>query len=156
VLHQASRLPHPGSERYLSADCQQVTLSTDGSALSADWLRASRRRSRRMAAPIRVRLRTDQREPVLQLCADLANGSKHLVLTKPRTGDLSTTIARNDVAVFVGTGTSAHRFYVASAGKEYDALQLAEDAVAEWTRFLSADDSSSSLWGTRIDKILSL
>ena len=76
--------------------------------------------------------------PVLQLCADLANGSKHLVLTSSRTGDPSTTIARNDVAVFVGTGTSAHRFYVASSGSEYDVLQLAEDAVAEWTKFLSS------------------
>ncbi len=75
--------------------------------------------------------------PVLQLCADLANGSKHLVLTSSRTGDPSTTIARNDVDVLVGTGTSVHRFYVASAGKEYDVLQLAEDAVTEWTRFLS-------------------
>jgi hypothetical protein len=77
-------------------------------------------------------------KPVLQLCADLANGSKHLALTKgSRTGDPSTTIARNDVTVFVRTGTSAHRFYVASAGKEYDVLQLAEDAVGEWTKFLS-------------------
>jgi hypothetical protein len=75
--------------------------------------------------------------PVLRLCADLANGSKHLVLTRSRAGDLSTTIARNDVTVFVGTGTSAHRFYVASAGAEYDVLQLAQDAVAEWTTFLS-------------------
>src|SRR5829696_4573865 len=40
------------------------------------------------------------RSLVLQLCADLANGSKHLKLTSSRTGDLSTTIARNDVAVF--------------------------------------------------------
>jgi len=74
---------------------------------------------------------------VLQLCADLANGSKHLVLTHSRTGDLSTTIARNDATVFVGTGTSAHRFYVASCGTEYEALALAEDAVAQWARFLS-------------------
>jgi hypothetical protein len=75
--------------------------------------------------------------PVLQLCADLANGSKHLSLTRSRTGDASTTIGRNDVTVFVGTGTSAHRFYVQSAGTEHDVLQLAEAAVAEWTRFLS-------------------
>ncbi|WP_405717273.1 hypothetical protein OG607_00500 [Streptomyces sp. NBC_01537] len=74
---------------------------------------------------------------VLQLSADLANGSKHLKLTSTRTGDTSTTIARNDVTVFVGTGNSAHRFYVASGGKEYDALQIAEDAVNEWRRFLS-------------------
>jgi hypothetical protein len=74
---------------------------------------------------------------VLQLCADLANGSKHLKLTRSRTGDTSTTIARNDVTVFVGTGTSAHRFYVQSAGTEHDVLQLAEAAVAEWAKFLA-------------------
>jgi hypothetical protein len=36
------------------------------------------------------------------------------------------------------TGMSAHRFYVASAGTEYDVLQLAQDATAEWHRFLSS------------------
>jgi hypothetical protein len=75
---------------------------------------------------------------ILRLAADLANGSKHLVLTSSRTGDTSTTIARNDVTVFVGTGTSAHRFYVESAGAEYDVLQIAETAVDEWSRFLTA------------------
>jgi hypothetical protein len=74
---------------------------------------------------------------VLAICADLANGSKHLVLTNPRTGDHSTTIARNDVTVFVGTGTSSHRFYIASAGVEHDALAIAEAAVSEWENFLS-------------------
>ncbi|MFB6931257.1 hypothetical protein [Streptomyces chartreusis] len=78
--------------------------------------------------------------PKLRLCADLANGSKHLTLRpdRTRTGDASTTIARNDVAVLAGEGSSAHRFYVASAGKEYDVLEIAEDAVKEWSRFLSA------------------
>ena len=75
---------------------------------------------------------------VLQLSADLANGSKHLKLTGSRTGDPSTTITRNDVTVFAGTGTSAHRFYVESAGTEYDVLQLAEAAVNEWTSFFSS------------------
>ncbi|MFB7301336.1 hypothetical protein [Streptomyces rubiginosohelvolus] len=74
---------------------------------------------------------------VLQLCADLANGSKHLKLDRTRTGDISTTVARNDVEVLVGTGSSRHRFYVASGGTEYDARQIAEDAVTEWERFLS-------------------
>jgi hypothetical protein len=74
---------------------------------------------------------------MLQLCADMANGSKHFTLTGSRTGDKSTTIARNDVNIFVGTGTAAHRFYVQSAGKEYDALDIAEAAVAEWTKFLT-------------------
>jgi hypothetical protein len=74
---------------------------------------------------------------VLRLCADLANGSKHLSLTSSRTGDRSTEIARNDVAVLVGTGTSAHRFYVQSGGTEYDVLDIAHAAVAEWSKFLS-------------------
>ena len=74
---------------------------------------------------------------MLQLCADLANGSKHLALTGSRTGDKSTTITRNDVNIFVGTGTTSHRFYVQSVGKEYDALNIAEAAVAVWTKFLT-------------------
>jgi hypothetical protein len=39
------------------------------------------------------------RSPMLKLCADLANGSKHLVLTSTRTNDKSTGIARNDVNI---------------------------------------------------------
>ncbi len=82
---------------------------------------------------------------ILQLCADLANGSKHLVLTRSRTGDTSTTIARNDVTVRLGTGGSAHRFYVQSAGTEYDVLQVAEDGVDEWCKYLTAKGSFSPL-----------
>ena len=75
--------------------------------------------------------------PMLRLCADLANGSKHLVLTGPRTRDKSTGITRNDVNIFVGTGTAAHRFYVQSGGTEYDVIDIAEAAVAEWNEFLT-------------------
>jgi hypothetical protein len=75
---------------------------------------------------------------VLQLCVDLANGSKHLKLTSSRTGDLSTAITRNDATVLARTGTSAHRFHVESADIEYDVLQLAEAAVNEWASFLSS------------------
>ena len=74
---------------------------------------------------------------MLQLCADLANGSKHLVLTKARTGDKSTGITRNDVNILPGTGTAAHRFYVQSGGAEYDVLQIAE-SVDEWEKFLTS------------------
>lgn len=77
------------------------------------------------------------RSPMLQLCADLANGSKHLVLTSTRTGDKSTAITRNDVNILMGTGAAAHRFYVQSAGTEYDVLQIAEAAVDDWTKFLT-------------------
>jgi hypothetical protein len=75
---------------------------------------------------------------MLQLCADLANGSKHLTLKRTRTGDKSTAIARNDVTVYLGTGTAAHRFYVQSGGTEYDVLQISEAAVDEWAKFLSS------------------
>ncbi len=67
---------------------------------------------------------------MLRLCADLANGSKHLSPTTSRTGDRSTDIARNDVTVFAGTGTAAHRFYAQSGGTEYDVLDIAQAAVA--------------------------
>lgn len=73
----------------------------------------------------------------LSICADLANASKHLKLTRPpRSGDTSTAIARNDVMIILGTQTSAHRFYVQSAGKEHDVLDLAEAAVRDWSAFL--------------------
>ncbi|WP_326718888.1 hypothetical protein OHT59_04725 [Streptomyces sp. NBC_00243] len=79
--------------------------------------------------------------PTLQLCADLANGAKHFRLDPNRraqTGDHSTTIAQNDVVVFDGTGTSAHRFRTASGGKTRDVLEVAEEAVNEWRGFLSS------------------
>jgi hypothetical protein len=78
-----------------------------------------------------------RRSPMLQLCGDLANGSKHLVLTSTHTHDMSTAITRNDVYILMGTGTVAHRFYVQSAGTEYDVLQIAEAAVDDWTKFLT-------------------
>ena len=81
--------------------------------------------------------------PTLKLCADLANGAKHFKLDPQRraqTGDHSTTIAENDVLVFVGTGTSAHRFRAASGGTTRDVLEVAEEAVNEWRDFLSARD----------------
>ncbi|OUC76534.1 hypothetical protein, partial [Streptomyces swartbergensis] len=77
------------------------------------------------------------KSPALQLCADIANGSKHFKLTSSQTGDFGTTIARNDVSVFPGTGTSAHRFYIESGGKDYDAREIAEQAVRVWEAYLA-------------------
>lgn len=79
--------------------------------------------------------------PTLKLCADLANGAKHFKLDPNRraqTGDHSTTVAQNDVVVFVGTDTSAHRFRTASGGTTRDVLEVAEEAVSEWRDFLSS------------------
>ncbi|QOD05658.1 hypothetical protein [Pseudarthrobacter sp. BIM B-2242] len=76
--------------------------------------------------------------PMLQLCADLANGSKHLALTRTRTGDTSTSIARAGVTVHVGEGTVAHNYHVQSKGNEYDVLQIARAAVRELEDFLNS------------------
>lgn len=73
----------------------------------------------------------------LRICADLANGSKHLKLNTARTKDLSTALTSNDVIVLLGTGTSAHRFRVESGGATHDVLEIAQDAVNEWKTFLS-------------------
>ena len=56
--------------------------------------------------------------PVLKLCADLANGSKHLAQ--------------------LGADAGAHRFYVQSGETEYDARAVAEAAVDAWTEFLTS------------------
>lgn len=72
----------------------------------------------------------------LRVCADIANGAKHLVLTSSRTGDAATSITRNDAIVFVGTGTTAYTFVVASGSKELDVLSVGEQAVADWETFL--------------------
>ena len=76
----------------------------------------------------------------LTLCGDLANGSKHLVLTNSWTGDFSTGITRNDATILVGNGTVAHTFYIQSHTDEYDALEIAEAAVEEWTIFLRSKE----------------
>jgi hypothetical protein len=75
-------------------------------------------------------------EPDLQLSADIANASKHFGLTQSRTGDTGTDITRNDAIVMIGTGRSAHRFYIESNGVERDVLDVAERAVAAWRAFL--------------------
>jgi hypothetical protein len=70
-------------------------------------------------------------------CLPVHQGRHTRSVRSSRTGDKSTAITRNDVNIFIGTGNAAHRFYVESAGAEYDVLQIAEAAVAEWTKFLS-------------------
>ena len=87
----------------------------------------------------------------LQLCADLANGSKHLTLTSSRTGDPSTTIGRNDVNIDLGSGNASHQFYVQSAGAEYDVLQIAEAAVDDWRVFLNTRGLLTHLTHTHFD-----
>ncbi len=75
----------------------------------------------------------------LSIVCDLANGSKHLDLSRgrygPRTGDVATAVTRMDVEIVIGSG-GRQTFYVSSKGVEYKAHELAEEAVGKWRQYL--------------------
>lgn len=80
----------------------------------------------------------------LRLCADLANGTKHLKLQRTRTGDLETGFMGQGVTVRpspVGSGEPGrpplHSWRVASDGQTHDALQLAQNVIAAWDEWLN-------------------
>jgi hypothetical protein len=97
--------------------------------------------------------------PILRICADVCNGTKHLRLNNARTGDTSTAITSQSVTVRPGTifarlGTkgqiqaatiesnsqpSLHSWQVSSLGKDYDAVGLADCVVHEWEAWLQAE-----------------
>lgn len=71
----------------------------------------------------------------LKLCADVANRSKHSILTTSQTGDFAAGPIGNDVTVMLGVG-SAHAFRVVANGQQTDALELAHRCVDAWRCFL--------------------
>jgi hypothetical protein len=81
----------------------------------------------------------------LSLCGDVANGSKHLLLTTPRVGGGARVSAQHvDINVTDGVmgtadrGTSFRAAYVISDGqREFDALKVARDAMQAWDAFFS-------------------
>jgi hypothetical protein len=88
----------------------------------------------------------------LQLCADIANGSKHLGLrpgqpgkpkSGPRTGDVTTAITGQSVTVrpaAAGSGNdpdpAIHSWRIESGGNSYDAQDAADKVVAAWQTWL--------------------
>ncbi|WP_433516503.1 hypothetical protein ACQP2T_13580 [Nonomuraea sp. CA-143628] len=102
--------------------------------------------------------------PVLALCADVCNGTKHFTLSRAETGDTSTTISSQSVAItlpafevrveFPGPAerkrarreaearqaqaTATHEWIITSDGQPYDAVQLADDVIAAWNSWLNA------------------
>ncbi len=88
----------------------------------------------------------------LQLCADIANGSKHLGLrpgkpgkpkSGPRTGDVTTAVTGQGVVVrpaSVGSGMAPdpaiHSWRIESGGNPYDALDKADEVVVAWQVWL--------------------
>lgn len=85
--------------------------------------------------------------PILQISADLANGIKHLRLTRrARTGDATTAVVGQSVIVrpaAAGSGLpvepALHSWRVHSGGQDYDACELANDIVAEWQVWLTRE-----------------
>jgi hypothetical protein len=76
----------------------------------------------------------------LSLCADLANATKHLVLTKrARTGDPQTSFGPKHYKVGLTVGeptTIAADFEVLSGGSSWDAFNIAEGAMDDWLKYL--------------------
>jgi hypothetical protein len=124
-----------------------------------DWIKNDRRPSVPQAARDDVGDAVDRTTP-LQICADIANGSKHLVLDPKRptkTRDVNTAITGQSVTVrpatvtatvTIGAETSAppprdaearpaiHSWRIESGGVSYDAIDLAGKVVAEWQTWL--------------------
>jgi hypothetical protein len=81
---------------------------------------------------------------VLGLCGDLANGSKHLLLTTPRVDPHAKLGGRLiKVAHQAGGGTPhpttiAYSYKVEALGKTIDAFELATACMAEWESFLKS------------------
>lgn len=83
---------------------------------------------------------------ILQLCADLCNGTKHLSLFSTRTGDLSTGFSSQSVAIHLPPagsdrlpGYAEHSWEVTSNNVNYGAVQLAGDVMAEWENVLQTE-----------------
>ena len=76
-----------------------------------------------------------KRSTHLRVCADLANRTRHVELTRQWI-DRDASPTRQDVNVHVKTG-AAHRWEVAAGDATYDALDLAANCVAVWERALT-------------------
>ena len=83
----------------------------------------------------------------LSLCADLCNGSKHLVLDRRARTSSDTQITRRQFSVGLSTSLGSNvdppatisvRYEVKSGGKTYDAFTVADACVVEWTAYLES------------------
>jgi hypothetical protein len=76
----------------------------------------------------------------MKIVGDLANGTKHLDLLTgkyaPKTGDATTALSRQEIVTTVGAGT-LQKMYVESNAVEWDVYDLAKQAVAWWSAYLS-------------------
>lgn len=74
----------------------------------------------------------------LKVVADIANGQKHLTLTRPRSGDIATELVGEVVTHGDASGAEI-AMTVATGGKTIDAGDLAKEALDEWRTFLASE-----------------
>lgn len=75
----------------------------------------------------------------LSMCADLCNGSKHLVINQPRK-DTQTKIGGRSFSLGLGIGSPkiSVRYKVELKNRTYDAFDLATKSLKEWEDFLKS------------------
>ena len=100
-----------------------------------DWLKNDEA-SRTAAGDVEQLIK---KSPPLSLCADLANGSKHLTLDKLRV-DAATKIGARHYDLHVGGESEriAVSYAVEAAGETRDAFELAHACMREWSAYLKA------------------
>lgn len=74
----------------------------------------------------------------LKVVADIANGQKHLTLTRSRSGDVTTELVGEMVTRGDASGADI-AMSVATSGTILDAAGLATDALDEWCTFLASE-----------------
>jgi hypothetical protein len=108
-------------DRLAAAATGQVAVDSDQArdllvhfyqhAYHKDWLKNDPTVASSAGGAIEAHIKA---EPFLALCADIANGAKHLKLTSTKTGDLTTTIAGQSVVVRPATAVA--RAFVPAPG----------------------------------------
>ncbi len=107
-----------------------------------DWIKNDASAPRTLADDIEDHCK---RYPSLLLSADVANGTKHLTLNRPRLGaEVKPTIMLRFTESFAtGESTSQGVQYVYkvvdAAGNSYEALALARQAVSDWETLIKTN-----------------
>lgn len=135
-----------GHEHVSSADARDALIHFFQDAFHLkDWLKGDQGEAAIGYEPARAPVAQNikgavegyvKNTPELAICADIANGSKHLVLTTAKTGDLATAVTGQGVTVRLGSG-ALHNWRIESGGAPpYDALDLADRIVSAWETWL--------------------
>jgi hypothetical protein len=74
----------------------------------------------------------------LQVCRDICNGAKHLVINQPSV-DAAFSIGREYAPPRIGSDSpDPERWFVIAGGDKYDALALVDECVAAWQALIDS------------------